>query len=333
MTESQLNLNRDLLLKFIMFAAVIAATVLAQAEVRLPRPEVTVRATSDVTDGQPIRLIDIASVDFVLPAVADQALQVEMADGAHEGHAIEFKNADLIRLIRSRFAESPDLASLKWTFFIPQTVKLNPRKIVISPMRAENQIQAALHTKCNDCKVAIKDLRVPVSHDLAPLQNCQMQMESLKMGGTFLLPVQCESGSQSKTYWISGSALISKVAPVATRQILPGDRIASKDFQMRETDLTFAKDGVPSEAELNGQIAGRLISLNAPIFKNDLRKEVAIQRGQNVRAVMGSDTFEVSSAAIAEENGFVGDTVRIRSVDTQKVLSGIVVERGVVRLQ
>jgi flagella basal body P-ring formation protein FlgA len=35
----------------------------------------------------------------------------------------------------------------------------------------------------------------------------------------------------------------------------------------------------------------------------------------------------------AEDSGFVGDVVKLKNLENQKVLTGIVVEKGVVKLQ
>jgi flagella basal body P-ring formation protein FlgA len=120
---------------------------------------------------------------------------------------------------------------------------------------------------------------------------------------------------------------------VTTRQLNPGEKITSRDFRMEEVDVTFAKDGVPKSSEVEGQLASRILSVNQPIFKSDYKKELAVTRGQLIRAISGNETFEVTSQAIAEEQGYVGDLIRIKNSESQKMLSGQIVEKGVVKVQ
>ncbi len=102
---------------------------------------------------------------------------------------------------------------------------------------------------------------------------------------------------------------------------------------MEEVDITYAKDGLPKPEEIDGQLAARMLQLNQPIFKSDFKRELAINRGQIIRAVSGNESFEITSQAVAEEQGYVGDVIKIKNSESQKTLSGQIVERGVVKVQ
>ena len=326
--------------KFLLFSCLsyllsylLSFSVGLAAEIHSPRPEISILAQTEVASGQPIRLTDIAVVSFVSPAHAQIALGLTVLPALTDHENKKLKNSELIKIIRAKIGAVPEIVDEKWTFFIPEEVEIVAKKNVLSSQSVQNQLTMAIQQKCGDCKVNLHDVKIPQIRENTAFENCQIQVEAIKVGGSFLVPVQCRFGSESKTYWISGSAKISKMGPVMSRQLNPGERISSKDFRIDEIDITFAKDGVPRAEEVEGQLAGRLLQINQPIFKSDYRKELAINRGQLIRAVSGNESFEITSQAIAEEQGYVGDIIKIKNSESQKVLSGQIVEKGVVKVQ
>jgi flagella basal body P-ring formation protein FlgA len=65
----------------------------------------------------------------------------------------------------------------------------------------------------------------------------------------------------------------------------------------------------------------------------DLKREPAAQKGQMVQALIGTEEYEISASMLAEENGFVGDTVKVKNTETKKILSAVVVAKGLVKIQ
>lgn len=316
-----MNLYSGFLVLMIFFAAVIAG-----AE---PRPEIQVQSQVDVPEHKNIQIMDIAKFGTMAPDIAAAAMEIMILPAPKDGESRTYRNNEIIKILKSKINDNDMIGDLSWSYFIPDSVQVTGHKMPISSLSAENQIRNAMLKQCRDCNVKIKNLKVPNFHEPIVYKDCSLQTDGVKLTGTFLLPVQCHTN----TYWVSGTASISKMAPVATRQIHPGDPITAADFRKAEVDLTFAKDGVAQDKDLVGQVAARPIFVNQPIFRGDLRKEIAVFRGQPVRTLLGDENFEVSSSGTAEEQGSVGDTVRVKNSDTQKIMAGVVVEKGLVRLQ
>ncbi len=304
------------------------------AEIHTPRPEIAVVNQAEVAADKAIRLMDVATVSFVAPNEAQAALKIPLLPAQSDGEVKKFKNSELVRLLKAKVGAVSEIADEKWTYFVPEEVEIRAKKNLISNQSVENQLTIAILARCGDCKVSLHDLKIPQIREKLSFENCEIQTESLKAGGSFILPVQCRfSGNENKTYWLSGSSKVFKLAPVSSRQLNPGEKITSHDFRMEEVDVTYAKDGIPTSSEVEGQLASRILSVNQPIFKSDYKKELAITRGQLIRAISGNETFEVTSQAVAEEQGYVGDLIRIKNSESQKVLSGQIVEKGVVKVQ
>lgn len=58
----------------------------------------------------------------------------------------------------------------------------------------------------------------------------------------------------------------------------------------------------------------------------------AIRRGDNVRVTIETDSYSISYAAIATQDGRVGETIALRGNDAKNMLSAIVVGPGRARL-
>lgn len=309
--------------------AIMMATVLAGGEVGTLRPEISVQSSLEVPEYKPVQIMDLASLNFVSPDIAKEALEIEIMPAPQEGEVKSMRNSDLIKLLKSKMAGNDTVGTMKWTFFLPDNIQIKSKRMPISYWAAENLVRQAMIRQCRDCNIKIKNLKVPNSREPIAYKDCVLQTDGVKLNGTFLLPVNCKSN----TYWVSGTATITRTAPVASRHIAPGEHIAVGDFHLSDVDLTFARDGVASEKDLVGQVAARPIMLNQPIFKGDLKKEVAIFRGQSIRTLMGDENFEISTQGVAEEQGSVGDLIRVKTVENQKILSGVILEKGLVRLQ
>lgn len=314
------------------FLIILIMSISAFAEIKSPRPEISVQGYNEVNADRPVLMRDLAIISFAEPVQIQKVMSLQVIDMVGDGEKIELKSADLIKTIKQKINNEADVSELKWTYFIPEKVIVQGRKNFISDLGVQSEILLSLQKKYQNSQVTIRDLKVPRIREKQQFESCQVEADQVR-AGSFLIPVNCQFPIDKKTYWVTGVAKISKVGPIAARQINPGEKISAQDVRMESIDLTFAKDSVPTLEEIQNQIAGRSILVNQPIFKGDLKKEVAITRGQIIRAISGNESFEVSSQMQAEEQGYIGDLIRIKNTETQKILSGQIIEKGVVRVE
>jgi flagella basal body P-ring formation protein FlgA len=60
---------------------------------------------------------------------------------------------------------------------------------------------------------------------------------------------------------------------------------------------------------------------------------MALKFGDQVDLILGDDGVAIMTKGIAQQNGFVGDSVKVKSVVTNKMLDGIITARGVVNVR
>lgn len=294
----------------------------------LARPEVIVPEDVEVSQRPLLRLSDIANViggNEELLSFLETIIIREDARGLLLSQHLE--SSEILNKVREAMKSQEGLKKLNPSFKIPTQVKVNFSSMPISRQEMTRRIQNVLKARCNECeyKVSIQSTPTPAQ------KQWDLDFTQLSGKGGFLLPVR--DGDQKQIKWISGTIRVSQLTPVTTRLILQGERVQPTDVQLVMTDVTFSKDGVLRLADIQGQLAARSLPIGTPVWTSDLKREPAAKRGQIVKALLGDESFEISTTMMAEDNGFVGDLIKVKNPETQKVLSGLVIEKGVVKLQ
>lgn len=196
----------------------------------------------------------------------------------------------------------------------------------------EKMIKEAIQAECSDCDVMVKDLSIPMKPP-GSLSAVTIKTSGINLRGSFTLPLQYKTEDKIRSAWITGRTSWRKQALSAKRLINLGEKISPDDFVMDWADVTHLRDALGTEKMLIGATTARSIAMGKPILFSDLKREPLVQKGQAIKILVGSLDFEISASGIAEQNGFIGEVVRIKFGDGQKILSGVVVEKGTVRVE
>lgn len=143
--------------------------------------------------------------------------------------------------------------------------------------------------------------------------------------------MELKVGSQRR--WINGQYKIYAQIPVARRSLASKEKASSGDFDFKRADITLHKDIPLSEKELQGTAFRHGLAFGQTPYRSDLYREPLIQRGQLVRLRLASNTLEISGQVQAEQVGYLNDIVKVKNIESQRVLSAKVIEPGVVEIQ
>lgn len=292
------------------------------------RPELVIPNEVEVSQRETLHLSDIVSVTDAPKEMLSVLDEVIIRKDARELLLSQYlKSSEVLAIVREALKENESFRKFNPALKVPSQVKVSFSSAPVSKQEVERKVLNHLKANCQECefKVNIQSTPFPIG------KQWFVDYSQLTAKGSFLLPIN--DGDSRSIKWISGSIRTSKLTPVATRMIQQGERVQASDMQMAMVDVTFAKDSSVEMKNLEGQLAARSISVGSPIWISDLKREPAAARGQLVKALMGDETYEISVNVQAEENGFVGDTIKVKNLETKKLLSGVIVERGVVRLQ
>ena len=182
---------------------------------------------------------------------------------------------------------------------------------------------------CGHCKIEFQSLSIP----LIPLAYQQEPWRVNTRGnlprGSFSAPIQFLGKKQPPgSFWVSGQVSILRKVPVTKRSIRMGERIAAKDVSWKYKDVTFAYDGTPDLKNIIGRKSRVSMKAGQIVWVNSIIKEKAVSRGQIIKVVLGDDRFEIVLQAKAEQDGYVGDRVKLKNLKTDKIFSGVVTRLG-----
>jgi len=93
------------------------------------------------------------------------------------------------------------------------------------------------------------------------------------------------------------------------------------------------QDIVMDKKSILGMQASRFINAGQIIYYRDLKREQVLRKGQMVKALFGQNNFELSISAQAEEGGAVGDVIKVKNLDSQKMFAAKIVDRGLVKIE
>lgn len=136
-----------------------------------------------------------------------------------------------------------------------------------------------------------------------------------------------------QSYGGSGDFRVIQKLPIAKRNISPFERLSEMDFEIKERDVTFSPGYVTPLAHLIGKTVLRPVVQGMPVELKDIKPEYEVEKGQLVQIQFQGQNFMVTAMATAEQNGSVGDLIKIKNTETQKMLSGIVMGKGLVEVK
>ena len=122
-----------------------------------------------------------------------------------------------------------------------------------------------------------------------------------------------------------------KMVWFSKRHILKNQMITRNDIEVKLTDVLASHfDFFHGSQQLDGMIAKRTIKLNAPIFSHDLIRPKSVKRNDKVSIIATTSNFRVTSKGMALEDGFVGDSIKVKNLTSQRVIVARIKSAGVV---
>ena len=129
-------------------------------------------------------------------------------------------------------------------------------------------------------------------------------------------------------------ALAQEIVFIPNRVIYPGETLDLS--ALKEVTLKPGKvvpDAVVIRAEeLDGKVARRTLLPGRYIPVNSLREAYLVEQGAAVQVTFVAGALMISATAVTLQPGSAGDLVKVRNVDSGKVLSGTVMADGSIRV-
>lgn len=298
--------------------------------------EVTVRPTTlldaDAADGD-LTLADIIEPRAWVssPELKRQLQQVTISDTPAIGEDRSFTREGLTSVIYEAEAR---LAAAGHTvqFRVPSRAIVR-RRYSYNPEALRSAVEQKAREMCADCRIRVKRI------DVAPLKpedvkRWQVQTRGERLRGEMLFHVEAELNDfRTRSLPARVSLDVQREVPLLVRAVHAGERLSSEDIRREWRDLAWSQDTPASDMDLVKSVTARPMGAGELLWKGNLRREDLIRHGDVVRLQLGSEALQISTEGVAQGQGKSGDSVRVKIGRSGKILSGVVVDKGLVEIR
>lgn len=296
----------------------------------IAEPSIVVRPQTEIQESKRIEFGDIAEFEGVPENIKERISKIELAEQLPIGKQIEFSGRALSQILRDLniFSEFQ-----KPQIQIPSNVKVIQVGVQLSELDIKNRIKQRWQNRCQ-CRIELSELVFPKLKTNLKIADWDLKMDSEPARGTFHLPIQVRFENEStQETWVKGRIRHFKQVPVTQRRIDLGERFQTEDLQWRERDVTFSRDSVPELNQLIGQRARVGLGFDQTVFTNDVMKDKVLSRGEPVRIFVGQEDWQVSILGLSEQDGSLGDLVKVKNQKTNQSIMGRLVRKGEVQIE
>lgn len=121
---------------------------------------------------------------------------------------------------------------------------------------------------------------------------------------------------------------------VPTRTVYAGQPV--NDVGLSERTFVIKADAVPLYVtDINqalNKVAKRTLTAGRPISLSSLGDPVLVERGQSTRLVFSAGDLVITATGVSLQPGSAGDFIKVRNIDSGRVITGTVLSDGSVRV-
>ena len=148
------------------------------------------------------------------------------------------------------------------------------------------------------------------------------------------LKKKVRSWNRGRTFWVNGRLDIYKKVPVMNRSFSRLERLEREDFNFSYRKVSFfSRRQVPSKKELLRQKLRRSLRAGDIIWRSLIAKEKALQKGDTVEIKLKERNWQVTLIGQSKQDGFIGDRVKVLNLDSKKIITALVVDKGKVLVE
>ena len=116
----------------------------------------------------------------------------------------------------------------------------------------------------------------------------------------------------------------AKYVVVADKAIPAGHPISKNTVSLHRVTKKVPQDVLSDLSGFEHLAANRLIHAGAILRKRDLKKAKLVRRGKQVILLAGSARYSIETTTTALEDGYFGDQIKLKNIDSNQVVRAIV---------
>lgn len=174
------------------------------------------------------------------------------------------------------------------------------------------------------------DQRVRLHH--CPQEPGMTIRDNTGTGGNISVQVQCKSAPGWSVH-IPAQVSIYRELPVALRDLSRGEQISPADIHWETINISELRQTYHTDAQaLIGQEVKRNIGQGLPFLTSSLDAPTLIRRGDVVDLQSRAGSIMVSTSGTAMSDGRMGQKIRIKNNQSDRIVTGTVVASGKVSI-
>jgi flagellar basal body P-ring formation protein FlgA len=153
--------------------------------------------------------------------------------------------------------------------------------------------------------------------------------------GKIIFPIEIVQGSQTvRNFWVSARIRINAGILTATKPIRPGKVVSLEDIVLSAANIDDLRNTYFSKSdEVVGKISERNFSPGDPLTREGFSDPLLIKRGDAIQLKLERSGLVITAQGRAEQDGRLGQIIRVRNMDFSTLLSAQVTGRAEVKVQ
>ncbi len=177
----------------------------------------------------------------------------------------------------------------------------------------------------------VVSIQMPTANSTERLSPCTDSLvleDNQKGAGRQRVKVTC-NGFRRWSVYVGGDIALEVPVLVTTRPLKKGDTVTVADVTHRLQNVSKSRgDYMTNVAALKGQALRRSISAGTVLDPEFFERTAIIRQGDRVAIVSGHRGFRITVTGVAQQDGAMGETIRVKNSSSGKVLTGTVEGAG-----
>ena len=288
----------------------MTAVSFAQSEYK---PEIILSSAIEVSPRKKITAYDLVESRHLSEETMEELKNIQLGDQTTK----YISKSDLIKSLRN----------IDSKYRLPTEIKLLRSQSNVSRMEVERKIKNHLMMKCYSCEYTLLINSVPQA--MTADWDLDLNIDFNKT--SVMVPVFSTTQSDKKG-WVVVEVRKYAMAPTLNRPLKVGDVVTASMITV-EKRLINRSDILIDTSQVIGLQANRFLNAGQLLSDRDLKKEQVMKKGQMVKALFGQQSLQITISAQADEAGAIGDVIRVKNLDSQRMFAARIVDRGLVEIE
>jgi len=186
------------------------------------------------------------------------------------------------------------------------------------------EVSEALHTRATEAHagaaITVEVLPWDARLKLAPCIEAEIEPRGKQTHGRIPVSVRCRA-PKSWSIFMTGSVTVMLPVVVTRQPVNRGDILTTDMLATEPQDLSDLRSLFYTDPTLVlGKEAKRSLAAGSVIFATQIKEPLAVSRGQRVQILARHGAVQISSQGEALQNGAVGDQIRIRNLQSERIV-------------